>query len=211
MRFGDSSRRVASIASSEKSGRFTIVVLSAAVLILSILLFRSHETVVVIPPKLDHKIKISMDMADSGYKKAWATYIAELVGNVTPANAQFVADSVGSLLSPAVHQQVAGELGAEVFKIQKEGLRSTFQPQRISYEPETDKVFVSGSYMEVSAESEHSLSDPASRPNALHKVYEMIIDIRNGQPLVKEFDSYFGHPRDLAWLAHHKNQTQSDQ
>lgn len=204
-------KRMAEVVSSGQFNRVSNLVLSVAVVLLSITAMNNEPVTQIIPPKLDQRIQMSVNMADSGYKKAWAKYVAILAGNVTPANVQFVADSIGELLSPEVYHRVSGELGSLVFTVQKEARRTTFIPKRIVYEEGSDKVFIEGDY-EILKPSDDSLN-PANRRgrHTMQKIYELAIDIEDGAPVVKHFDTYFGPMKTLEHLQRQQRLTREVQ
>jgi hypothetical protein len=200
MKKSNMDKRMAEVVSSGQFHRISNLVLSVAVVLLVITVLNNEPVTQIIPPKLDERITMSVNMADSGYKKAWAKYVAILAGNVTPANVQFVSDSIGELLAPDVYHRVSGELGSLVFTVQKEARRTTFIPKRVLYEEASDKVFIEGDF-EILLPSDDALN-PATRRgrNTMTKVYEIAVDIENGAPLVKHFDTYFGPMKTVDYL-----------
>jgi conjugal transfer pilus assembly protein TraE len=205
MNIKEQDKRLASFISDARFYKLSNVFLSIALLFSLFILSQKEQSVVVIPPKLSEKIIISSNMADSGYKKGWANYIAMLAGNVTPKNVKFVADSMLSFMTSEVYHRLSGEFGSQVFKIEKEGRRTRFTPSKVIYEQETDKVFVTGEY-EIMLPSSSTVSSGSSKKRIRKdKVYELVIAIEHGYPLVKHFDTYYGQIKDKKYLMRIEN------
>ncbi|TNC80098.1 MAG: hypothetical protein C9356_15685 [Oleiphilus sp.] len=193
-------RRVAMLTADHKTMRFTNLGLALCLLLTISLLSQKSETVILMPPKLDKPIKVANNLADKGYKELWATSIAQMAGNVTPKTIQFVADYISGFMSSDMYHQFAGEIGSKVYKIQQEGRTTRFVPRDVAYEEQTDKVFVIGDYF-VTTDMTAYADRKNRREVPRQKVYEFVIDISDGKPLVKHFDSYLGDMRDLSYLA----------
>jgi conjugal transfer pilus assembly protein TraE len=198
MKIAESHRRIASMLADRRWYRVTNTVLSIILLGLMFLLFQKKEHVIIIPPQLDERINVSLNLADSKYKKAWAKYIATLAGNITPSNVEFVADSIGELLAPEVHHKVAGEFGSHVYKIRKEGIRTAYAPKRIEYDENLDRVFVVGDYSVMLPTMTAKKGEEYSNVRR-DKVYELSIEMSNGVPMVKHFETYFGEAHDTRY------------
>jgi conjugal transfer pilus assembly protein TraE len=196
----DQDKRMASYISDARFHKFTNAFLALALLLSIFALTQKEQQVVLIPPKLSEKIIVSSNMADSGYKKGWANYIAMLAGNVTPKNVKFVADSMLSFMSSEVYHRLSGEFGSQVFKIEKEGRRTRFTPSKVIYEEETDKVFVVGEYEIMLPSSSNISSSSANKRVRKDKVYELVISIIDGYPQVNHFDTYYGQMKDKKYM-----------
>ena len=199
-------RRVATLAADNQSIRISNVLLVIIVLVLIYMLSQKKETVILLPPQLDEPIKVAQNIADSGYKRLWGVSVANMAGNVTPKTIQFVADYIGELLSSDVYHRISAELGSTVYKIQQEGRTTRFVSRSVLYEEETDKVFVSGDYY-VTTDANPFQAQGKNKPAPRRKVYEFIIDISDGRPVVNHFDTYLGEPRDAAYVARQKRLT----
>ena len=80
--------------------------LSVAVCALVINQLGQHETTRLIPPNLDKEVRIGWNTADEAYLKSFGLYASLLMGNVTPKNVNFVADSVSAFVDPAIYPEV---------------------------------------------------------------------------------------------------------
>jgi conjugal transfer pilus assembly protein TraE len=153
-----------------------------------------HERVVLVPPGLDERAQVAWKAASAEYFKAWGLYVATLVGNVTPNNVSFVADSLSPLFSPRIYASVR----TQILALAKDPVfgRATavnyFSPTQAIYEPATGKVFIVGTIVTSTFEK---------TGETRHVVYEMKWRMQAGLPLVVEFTSYEGsQPKTLKWL-----------
>lgn len=74
--------------------------LIAANIILGCFLFTKETTVVKQPWTLTQMAQLENKAACRSYKEAWALAIAEMLGNLTPNNVDFLVDRLWSLLDP---------------------------------------------------------------------------------------------------------------
>lgn len=153
--------------------------------------FRSKETIVLIPPTLDERVEVSATKASEGYKTAWAVHVAELLGNVTPGNADFIAEHVGSILAPDAYRAMKSALAAQIKDIKEDSITVSFEPRQTTYEKETGKVFVYGEFRSVG---------PTGKPQVFMRTYEMQIAMRFGRPWITSYSPYTGQPKTLRAL-----------
>ncbi len=139
-----------------------------------------------VPPTLSEAVSVSKRNADAGYKKAWGLYVASLLGNVSPGNADFVIESLQLLMSPRVFSNLKQSVASDVEMIKKDGVSVSFEQKQVLYEKETDKVFIIG---------RTGISNSAGTVTKFDRVFEVRVSIDNGQPQVIELDSYQGKPR----------------
>lgn len=139
-----------------------------------------------VPPSLSEAVSVSKRTADAGYKKAWGLYVASLLGNVSPGNADFVIESLQLLMSPRVFATLKQSVANDVEMIKKDGVSISFEQKQVLYERGTDKVFVIG---------RTGISNAAGTVTKFDRVFEVRVSIDNGQPQIVELDSYQGRPR----------------
>lgn len=149
----------------------------------------NRERLVIIPPYLDGKMEIGWNGANSEYLKSFGLYLSVLVGNITPKNAKFVTDSLSSYLAPDIYSEARGQLLSflEDPQFRQGGFIVTFQPDKVLWEPKTNRVFVTG----------NSISTVLGQKDTFARqiTYEMDIVVRAGRPLVRRMLSYTGLPR----------------
>lgn len=143
---------------------------------------------VLVPPTLNEAVSVAKRNADASYKKAWGLYVASLLGNVSPGNADFVIESLQLLMSPRVFSQLKQSVAADVEMIKKDGVSVSFEQKQVLYEKETDKIFIIG---------RTGISNAAGAVTKFDRVFEVRVTIDNGNPQIVALDSYQGKPRTL--------------
>ncbi len=141
---------------------------------------------VLVPPTLNEATSVSKRSADAGYKKAWGLFVASLLGNVSPGNADFVMESLQLLMAPRVFATLKSSVASDVEMIKKDGVSVSFEQKTVLFERETDKVFVIG---------RTGISNAAGSVTKFDRVFELRVTIDNGQPQIVELDSYQGKPK----------------
>lgn len=179
-----------------------LMILSLALTVTSFGWFRSHETVVLVPPMLDERVSISRDVASTTYQKKWGLFVAQMIGNIHPGNIDFVMEGITGMLSPAAYSSIKQALADQVSDIKRDSLSISFQPKQVVYENETQKVFISGDFQ---------AAGPSGEPKKLFRTYEFIITARFGQPWIDQFRVYSGPAKTLSVLTQERVQARSDQ
>lgn len=168
-----------------------IILLALALVVTSWGWFRSHETVVLVPPLLDERVSIARDEASASYKKKWAHFVAQLVGNIHPGNVDFVIDALQGILSPKAYSDIKAVLAEQVSDIKSDSLTVSFEPRQVLYEEDTGKAFVAGDFV---------AGGPSGDPTRFYRTYEITVAARFGQPWVDGFAVYSGQPKTVAVL-----------
>lgn len=148
--------------------------------------------IVVVPPTLTTKGELARARASQSMKEAWSLYLSQLLGNVTPDTAPFVADHVGPLLDPAIHGEVMLVVEREIDAIKRDRVSQRFEPRRVVYEPETDKVFVTGYSF---------IKGVGGDEKRLERTYEFHWYVREYQVRLDQFGNYRGRPKTQKELA----------
>ncbi len=151
------------------------------------------EKVVLLPPLLEKQAELTQAAAGESYKTAWALFVASFIGNITPKNADFVKAQVGQFFSPAVYSELRDSIDASADALKNEGLSVTFSVTDTLYEPNTDKVFVTGTTTTRARDN--------TAGESIVRTYEFQVSISNYRPIVTYFDIYRGQPKTQARLA----------
>jgi len=69
--------------------RLAVLGLIGTNLVIAVALLRAERTVVLVPPVLEGQVSVARANASQEVKEAWALFVAELLGNVSPAGAEF--------------------------------------------------------------------------------------------------------------------------
>ncbi len=162
----------------------------------------SRERVVIVPPGINQATSVGWADADATYYKAFGMFIATLIGNITPANVEFVSKSLSGYMDSAVYSDVRKKMIAlaDSREFRETAGATKFVPTAIAYEPDTNKVFVAGQMTVVTAQSSTKTADDLT--------YEMVVKMREGRPVITAITSYPGiDPHDNGWI---KRQAEND-
>lgn len=148
--------------------------------------FKKDSTVILVPPGMTEKAEITRRNASEGYKKSWATYAAMLLGNVTPENADFVATTFSTMVSGEIRNTLQETISAELETLKSESVTSAYTIQSVAYDPESDKVYVTGRSRLIGIGGDSGLSS---------QTYEFKVDVSQYAPVITEMRSYPGQPK----------------
>jgi len=176
-----------------KFSRYVTIALAISNLVLLILMTTVNQTVVLVPPTLTQEAKVSDNNASAGYKEAWATYVAMMLGNVTPRTAPYVSEHVGKLMGPRVYHRMMDGITEQTAKIGAEQLTIQFSPTTAFYLADRDVVVVTGEYV---------IRGMHSAENRMLRTYEIGIDVQNFRVRVDSLEVYEG-----AWNAAKEQQS----
>lgn len=158
---------------------------------------RTERAVVLVPPNLTKEVEITRNTASSELKESWGLYLAELLGNVTPATSEFIANALAPLLSTEIYRSVMDAMSEQISAIKMDRVATSFKPRQVSYERETDKVFVTG---------ELTTQGPNSKAETRNRTYEFVLSTRNYRPRLDYIDVYPDEPRTVERLKALKQQ-----
>ena len=178
----------------ETENRFSraiILGLLGVCVITSLAAWRTERSIILIPPTLTQEVEVTRTAASSEFKESWGLFLAELLGNTTPANADFLKSAIEPLLAPEIYRTVLDAMTDQIKAIKMDRVAISFTPRHVVYEAETNKVFVSG---------ELKSQGPSSKPDIKPRTYEFIIIIKNYRPSLAFIDVYPDDPRTLERL-----------
>jgi conjugal transfer pilus assembly protein TraE len=169
---------------------FNRCVIGGLVVLLVIMMARliNEETVVTMQPfTLHDEAWVTEDASSVNYKEAWGFALAQLFGNVTPANVDFIKDRIDRLLSPAIYNEVINVLEVQSQQIKNDRVSIRFEPRFVEYEESSGKVFVYGYSFTKGMSNEAEIRTD--------RTYEFEIAISNYIPVIDFMDTYEGRPR----------------
>lgn len=173
-------------------GVLTSFVLAIVVLILSVALSNQRERILLVPPTIDQQYQINWDSANTEYYQSMAMVAAGLIGSTTPKTLTNNLKTLNQFLSPALQRQMEESLNALSNKLPKDNFNAWFIPKNVFYEKQTNKIFIQGAL-------QSSLVSNRVQEQAV--VYEFIIRMVSGKPVIVHFDSYEGtRPLTLAQI-----------
>lgn len=148
----------------------------------------SRDAVVtIIPPAMSEQAWLDSNAASQEYTEAWALYIADRLGNVTPTSAEMVTESIAPLLAPDIYQDVVNAINEQVNQIRQDRVVLKFEPREVLREANSqNKFFVVGRSV---------MQGPNGRPERTEKTYEIEIKIHNYKPVIEYVTTYSGGPK----------------
>ena len=87
----------------ETENRFSraiILGLLGVCVITSLAAWRTERSIILVPPTLTQEVEVTRTAASREFKESWGLFLAELLGNTTPANADFLKSAIEPLLAP---------------------------------------------------------------------------------------------------------------
>ena len=162
-------------------------------------LVNSMERTILLPANPTEAMTVEKSAASRSYIESWAVYFTGLLGAVTPANAQSIADYLGKHVDQRIWHAVRAQVLAVVDDPQYNRINAfnMFVPKRVLYEPDTNKTFVEGTLTTLSYRAVNlAVGIPAT--------YELEISIRHGLPVVTHLNSYSGVPRTAQWISRNR-------
>lgn len=172
----------------------TCVTLSISNLVLLSANTAIHERIVIVPPGLSGPVALDWGRADAEYIKTFGLFYATLIGTITPRNVEYVADRLSAMTSPTAYPVIRKKLLAlsKDGEFMTSGTAINFISYSIVYEPDRNKVFVTG---------ESRIQAGVGAPKVSLVTYEMDIKIIEGRPVVLLLQNYPGDkPRTREWL-----------
>ncbi|CAM5562035.1 TraE/TraK family type IV conjugative transfer system protein [Eoetvoesiella caeni] len=154
--------------------------------ILAFQAFTKDTKVVLQPPTLSEEAWVTKNNSSRSYQESWGLYLAQLVGNATPATVGFLKDRIGPLLAPAIYSEVIEAIELQANQIENDRVSMRFEPRQVDYEESTNKVFING-YSFVKGVS--------GKEARTERTYEFQISVSHYQPLVDYINTYEGKPR----------------
>ncbi|EGV32693.1 hypothetical protein ThidrDRAFT_1178 [Thiorhodococcus drewsii AZ1] len=161
--------------------RGILIVLLGTNLLTLFALLQAERTVVLVPPILERQVNVARDSASQDVKEAWALFVTELLGNVTPSNAPYLRQTLEPLLSPALRRAIADSLDAQVEALRRDQVSVRFEPKSIHYDAVRDRVLISGKQISTG---------PAAAPVTRPRLYEVRVTFRNYRPTITHLDAY---------------------
>lgn len=190
--------------SEAKITRIVLVSLAIALAAVSFYLVNKQEIVVLQPVTLGADAWITENKSSQSYKEAWALYLAQLTGNVTPTNLDFIKERLKPLLSPSIYGEVIDAMEMQAQSIKEDRVTMRFEPRSVHYEETSDRVFVLGKAF---------IKGALGPEKAETRTYEYQLKISHYLPLITLITTYEGNPRSesvLIRMEQEKMRTEKD-
>jgi len=171
-----------------KFSRMIIMGLISSNIITGLVLLQSDKTIVMVPPHFKDEIKMTYSKANQEFKTSWGTYFSILMGNISPGNSKFIKKTIEPFLGASIYREAMSAISDQLADIDLERVTLAFNPRMVSYEKETDKVFITGKLIE---------KGPSGKPKIHVRTYEFIISVDNYKPKMMHVDVYRGEARTI--------------
>jgi conjugal transfer pilus assembly protein TraE len=168
-----------------------LAVMTVAMASMGVALVRREQIVVLAPPAMDEEMAVGRSTGDLAYKRAWALFVAETLGDITPANLAFMRDVMERFVDAAIWRDVVDRLEAELEKVRRDQLSMSFEPHRVVYEEDRDRLFVHGL---------STIRTPLGGEVRSARTFEMEIAVSNYHPRLTFLTTYEGAPRTASVL-----------
>ena len=122
----------------------TAVLLLSTGLILNATLFREETRIIVVPPVLTQEFWVDSQKASPEYLDQMGVFIATLIGNLSPRNAEY---NIEVLLSYIEHErliEVRDDLKGQAQYIKKNNISQAYYPEKASIDPKTQTASIDG-------------------------------------------------------------------
>lgn len=141
--------KAANIFAENRMLKFTVLVLLAAVLILSVCVVTAmnKERVILVPPVINSKVVITGDRANDDYLREFTRYIMNLALTYNPVNARSQFSELLAVYDPAGFPNARKELYELADKIENTRASSAFHIQSMTNDPDKNQVEVLGAKM----------------------------------------------------------------
>ncbi len=113
-------------------------------LILNASVFRRKTIVVVSPPQTTKQYWVAEDQASPTYMRQMAVFFSTLAGNISPGNAQYVADTIASYVVSNQYTTVHQDLTSQAEYIKQNNVTQSFYPLATKVDQAANSAAVEG-------------------------------------------------------------------
>lgn len=165
-----------------------LIVLAITNLVTALALILRPTPVILVPPDLPEAVEISRSDASGALKETWGLFIAELLGNITPGNADFVENSIGPLIDAGIYRELMEAVSRDLEALKADRVSVRFRTREVFHDQGKDQIYVTG---------ELSTQGPSGPPRVTQRTYQFRIRFRHYRPTVMDLEVYPGSPRGL--------------
>ena len=128
MRLSDFLRTWEGHETENRFSRIIILGLLVVCVITSLAAWRTERSIILVPPTLTKEVEVTRTAASSEFKESWGLFLAELLGNTTPANADFLKTAIEPLLAPEIYRTVLDAMTDQIKAIKIDRVAISFTP-----------------------------------------------------------------------------------
>lgn len=173
----------------QSENRWLRLFVGGLVLLTLMLTFKvfSKDTVVIIQPQtLETEAWVMKNQSSQSYKEAWGLFLANMLGNTTPANVDFLKEKIAQLLSPEIFNEALEAMQVQANQIKTDRVTMRFEPRFVVYEESNGRVYVQGYSFIKGVTGTEDRTD---------RTYEIEVQINRYVPQVTYINTYEGKPR----------------
>lgn len=194
MKFADYGKKFSDLKATNHFHRYLIFSLLGVMAIQTAFLFKKETVVVIEPWTLTADAQLESNHASRNYKEAWALAVAEMLGNITPGNVDFVLERLKPLLAPKIYNNVIRDANEQVVFLKEDRISQTFLPRSVEFEKSTGKVFVKG-HAFIQGAGTNTGGGTSDKPIRNEMTFEFRIRINNYLPIFEDIAVYTGQAR----------------
>lgn len=190
-------RTVAEIKADKNKLMWVIVMLAAALLLVSIKLVFQSDKVILQTPGMPNNSVIEKNAMDKGAQKAVLLAVTSAITQINPTNVEYQKEFVQVFLSPKAYTKVSRDMDATAQKLanQRELGSYYFVMSGYLYDPILDRHYVIGDVHTVNA----------AKDTAEKWVFEYPMHIENYRPVIDDVLTYPGDkPHGSEWIKANK-------
>lgn len=165
--------------------RLTLAGCSVALALLAYNAVTQKSTVIIQPWGMQKTGWVTENNASQSYKEAWGYSLAQMLGNVSPGNLDFISKRLAPLLPSALYQSTMTALKAQTIMMKENRVTTTYDIKEVVFEKSSDKVFVYGDYYSKT---------PSVKPKKEKRTYEFKINMESYLPQIIAMDTYADEP-----------------
>lgn len=184
-----------------KYSSFLNLILGCAVLLTLFISGNKEEKITFQPVTLGSDAWVTQSKGSQSYMESWGLYLAQLQGNITPKNIDFIIERLKPIMSPKVYTDMVDDMNIQAKNIKDDRVTIRFEPESVLYEPETNRVFVTGQMFQKSGGADERKSV---------RTFEYEIKIRNYAPVINFSTNYVGNPKTMNELAKDDEKAKKD-
>ena len=161
------------------------LMLSLAVAFLAYVSTQRDTLVILTPPHLEGPAELRRDAMAPDLERAWALFLADRLGNVTPANIDAVRRLLEPFFAAAIYAEARQILVAQASDLQRGNITQSFEVRETFHDPATGHWYVTGMA---------TTRAPGTPEQRGLRTFELRLETRQFRPLLTYVDVYEGPP-----------------
>lgn len=144
-------------------------------------------TQIVTPPTFTEEISMRGNQVSESYQTGWALYVAELIGNVTPARMDLTVKIIRKMIPQANWKSAKEQMTAQLTRLHTRKIEERFVATDVSIDPVTKLIWVFG--------EKETTSIRTGQTHTVKWTFEVKIGAHLGAPKILHLRQYEGAPK----------------